>query len=88
MERVSFDKKIIDILQLKRNSYCMIENILNIFLYFKSIEIEYTGNRVDKIWGDNEHLLSLKSLECKIITNLMENGHVLRAVHQLVNEYR
>ena len=81
-------KKIIDLLQLKRNSYCMIENILNTFLYFKSIGIQYTGNRVDKKWGGNKHLLSLKSSECKIIAHLMENGYGLRAVHQLINEYR
>ena len=32
----------------------MIENILNTFIYFKSIGIEYTGDRVDKKWGENK----------------------------------
>ena len=73
---------------LKRKSYRTIEHILNTFLYFKSIGIEYTGERVDKKWGDNKHLLSLKSSECKIIAHLMENGYWLRALHQLLNDYR
>ena len=40
----------------------MIENILNTFLYFKSIEIEYTGDSFDKKCAYNKQI-QIKNLE-------------------------
>ena len=39
-------------------------------------------------WDDDKLLLSSTSHEFKLIADAMEDGHGLRAVTQLVNEYR
>ena len=66
----------------------MVEQVLLNFLYCINNGIEYKGDREYNKWNDEKLPIALNSLECKIIADLMEDGHGLRAVWQFVNEYR
>ena len=66
----------------------MVERVLLDFCYCIKNGIEYKGEREYNRWDDQKLLLSSKSLESKIIADIMEDGHSLRAAWQFVNEYR
>ena len=80
--------KIIKHLKLSRSAHPMVERVLLDFYYCVKNGIEYKGGRECNQWGDEKLLLSSKSLESKIIADITEDGHGLRAVWQFVNEYR
>ena len=65
----------------------MVKCVLLDFCYFVRNGIEYIGDRECNQWDDKKLLLSTKSLESKVIADIMEDGHGLRAAWQFVNEY-
>ena len=66
----------------------MVECILLDFCSCIKHGIEYKGDREFNQWDDEKLLLSTKSLESKMIADIMEEGHGLRDTWQFVNEYR
>ena len=44
--------------------------------------IEYNGDGEYNKWNDEKMLIPLNSLECKIIADIMEDDHGLRAAWQ------
>ena len=73
---------------MSRSAHPMVERVLLVFCYCVKNGIEYKGGREYKQWDDEKLLLSSKSLESKIIADIMEDGHSLRATWQFINEYR
>ena len=80
--------QISDLLKLSSGSFKLIDKVLNDFLHCVENGVEYDGNRQYKEWRDDKHLLPLDSNECKLIADVMEDGHGLRAAATFVNEYR
>ena len=77
-----------NLLFLSRGSNKMVNRVLLDYLHCIENGIEYNGERSYKNWNDDKLLLPLKSSECQIIADVMEDGHGLRAAYQFVNEYR
>lgn len=80
--------QIVELLRLGQNAHRMVEKVLDTFLESSKSGVNYNGNKKYNKWSDCKHLLSLTSNECKIIADIIEDGHGLRAAHQFVNEYR
>ena len=80
--------QISDLLKLSSGSFKLIDKVLNDFLHCVENGVEYDGNRQYNEWRDDKHLLPLNSNECKLIADVMEDGHGLRAAATFVNEYR
>ena len=80
--------KIIKHLKLRTSAHPMVERVLRDFCYCVKKGIEYKGERECYQWDDDKLLLSSKSVERKIIADIMEDSHGLRAAWQFVNEYR
>ena len=57
----------------------MVKRVLRDFCYCVKNGIEYKGKGEYKQWDDETLLLSSKSLESKIIADIMEDCHGLRA---------
>ena len=66
----------------------MVKRVLFDFCYCVENGIEYRGEREVNRWDDNKLLLSTKSLESKIIADIMEDRHGVRDAWQFINEYR
>ena len=66
----------------------MVLSVLREFLHSKLCKTQYIGERKKKELDDDKLLLSMKSTECQIIANVMEDGHGLRQAWQFVNEFR
>ena len=66
----------------------MVKRVLFDFCYCVENGIEYRGEREFNRWDDNKLLLSTKSLESKIIADIMEDRHGVRDAWQFINEYR
>ena len=87
-KRVKVIHQIVELLRLGQNAHRMVEKVLDTFLESSKSGVNYNGNKKYNKWSDCKHLLSLTSNECKIIADIIEDGHGLRAAHQFVNEYR
>ena len=61
----------------------MVNRVLLDYLYCIENGIEYNGKRSYKNWDDNKLLLPIKSSECQIIADVMEDSHGLCAAINL-----
>ena len=71
---------------LRKNVHQMVLNVLKEFLHCKLSKIQYTGEQKKEL-DDDKIFLSIKSAECKIIANVMEDGHGLINAWQFVNGF-
>ena len=71
---------------MSRSAHPMVKRVLRDFCYCVKNGIEYKGERECYQWDDDKLLLSSKSVERKIIADIVEYAHSLRAAWQFVNE--